>query len=89
MPMGATLATEKVYNAFLDESVGKALLHGHSYTANPLGCAAALASLDLFDNGTAWEGIRRLEAIHRERLAELVDHPAAENIRQCGTIAAF
>lgn len=89
MPMGATLSTEQVYEAFLDESVSKALLHGHSYTANPLGCAAALASLDLFDDGTAWQGIRRIESIHRERLSKLTNHPQIKNPRQCGTIAAF
>lgn len=89
MPMGATLATEQVYEAFLDESVGKALLHGHSYTANPLGCAAALASLDLFDQGPAWQGIRQIEAVHSERLAKLANHPQIKNPRQCGTIAAF
>ena len=89
LPMGATLSTEAVYETFLDEQVGKALLHGHSYTANPLGCAAALASLDLFDEGIAWQGIERITAIHTERLALLQEHPQIENLRQCGTIAAF
>lgn len=89
MPMGATLATESIYEAFLDDRVERALLHGHSYTANPLGCAAALASLDLFDNGSAWRGIKLIQSIHQERIAQLIDHPQIKNPRQCGTIAAF
>ena len=50
MPLAATLATEEVYNAFLGEfSSLKTFFHGHTYTGNPLGCAAALASLELFE----------------------------------------
>lgn len=89
LPMGATLASQAVFEAFLDENVHKALLHGHSYTANPLGCAAALASLALFDEQQTWQNIQKIQAIHTTRLKEMAHHPAIENPRQCGTIAAF
>src|SRR6185503_2019900 len=49
LPMSAVLTTASVYEAFLDDSRERAFLHSHSYTGNPLGCAAALASLDIFD----------------------------------------
>ena len=89
LPMGATLTSQAVYDAFFDDQLHKALLHGHSYTANPLGCAAALASLKLFDQPETWQGIHTLANTHHKHLLELAQHPAIENPRQCGTIAAF
>ncbi len=89
LPMGATIATPAIYQAFLSQDVNKALLHGHSYTANPLGCAAALASLQLFDDQQVWNQIRTIEATHAMALEQLARHPAVQRTRQCGTIAAF
>ena len=63
LPFGATAATETIYEAFLSEDRGKTFFHGHSYTANPLACAVALASLDLFrENGV----IQRVQALERQ-----------------------
>lgn len=89
LPMAATLASERVYQAFWSDEVGKALLHGHSYTANPLGCAAALASLDLFEQESTWQQLKVIEAVHQRWLPRLACHPALENPRVQGTIAAF
>lgn len=89
MPMAATLASDAIYQAFWSDDVNKALLHGHSYTANPLGCAAALASLKLFDEGNTWQQIQMLEATHRKWLPTLASHPYVDNPRVQGTIAAF
>ena len=89
MPMGATLTSQAVYDAFLSDKVGQALLHGHSYTANPLGCAAALASLALFDQPDTWARVRAIEQLHQRWLPTLACHPLIENPRVCGTIAAF
>ncbi|MDH4396741.1 MAG: adenosylmethionine--8-amino-7-oxononanoate transaminase [Limnobacter sp.] len=89
MPMAATLATDAIYNAFWSDDVNKALLHGHSYTANPLGCAAALASLELFDDPRTWQQIQMLEDTHRKWLPTLACHPCLNNPRVQGTIAAF
>lgn len=51
LPMGVTAATEAIYEAFLSDDRGRTFFHGHSFTANPLACAVALASLDLFREG--------------------------------------
>jgi adenosylmethionine-8-amino-7-oxononanoate aminotransferase len=89
MPMGATLAAPHIHDAFLSDDVGKALLHGHSYTANPLGCAAALANIRLLEREHVWNEIRAQQTTHAMELEKLARHPAIERVRQCGTIAAF
>ena len=89
MPMAATLTSQSIYDAFLSKQLGHALLHGHSYTANPLGCAAALANLELFESNMTWACIHQIEAIHQRWLPRLACHPLIENPRVCGTIAAF
>lgn len=71
LPMGATAATEKIYEAFLSEDRGKAFFHGHSYTANPLACAVALASLDLFRDGAVLNRVQTLERQLRAGLEPL------------------
>ncbi|HEV3333200.1 MAG TPA: adenosylmethionine--8-amino-7-oxononanoate transaminase [Bryobacteraceae bacterium] len=71
LPMGATAATESIYEAFLSEDRGKAFFHGHSYTANPLACAVALASLDLFREGPVLERVQALERQLRAGLEPL------------------
>src|SRR5471030_3228854 len=62
MAMGLTTCTQEIYNAFLSEDKMKTLFHGHSYTANPVTCAAALASMDLFLDDATMENIKRIEA---------------------------
>ncbi|WP_119155034.1 adenosylmethionine--8-amino-7-oxononanoate transaminase [Caldimonas tepidiphila] len=89
LPMGATVAQPHLYEAFLGESVERALLHGHSYTANPLGCAAALASLRVFDEEATLARIAAQGALHEELLRELAAHPLVRAPRRCGSIAAF
>ena len=89
LPMGATIAQPHIYDAFLDDDVGKALLHGHSYTANPLGCAAALASLSLFDDEDTLTRIQTISTHQHHLLEKLAQHPAVQRPRQCGTITAF
>ena len=84
LPMAATVCSERVFSAFYHDDPAKAFYHGHSYTANPLGCAAALASLDLL----ASEPFRRLAAWQREEAARLRDHPRLKRVRMCGTIVA-
>ena len=89
LPMGATIAQPHIYDAFLDDDVGKALLHGHSYTANPLGCAAALASLNVFDDEDTLTQIQAISTNQHHLLEKLAQHPAVQRPRQCGTITAF
>jgi adenosylmethionine-8-amino-7-oxononanoate aminotransferase len=89
LPMAATLATNAVYRAFLG-SPDRAFYYGHSYTANPLACAAALASLDVFENeqvlASLPEKIEHLRAgLHRISK----DHPWVHETRQCGMISGI
>ena len=84
LPMAATVCSERIFSAFYNDDPAKAFYHGHSYTANPLGCAAALASLDLL----ASEPFRRLAAWQREEAVRLCDHHRLKRVRVCGTIVA-
>lgn len=88
LPLGATLVTERVADAFDGRPPYGTLYHGHSYTANPIACAAALASLELLDADSA----ARREAIagaHRAGLARVASHPRVTRPRSLGTVAAF
>ena len=87
LPMGITLAKEKIFQSFISESPKKTFWHGHSFTANPLGCAAANASLDLLEN----DPIKYLsfDEKHISHLDKLKKLPFVKNIRVTGTIAAF
>ena len=78
MALGATAATEAIYDAFLSTDRRRTFFHGHSYTANPLACAAALASLELLDDTSA--GARAsIERAHATGLARLSSQmPLAE-----------
>ncbi|MEO5333441.1 MAG: adenosylmethionine--8-amino-7-oxononanoate transaminase [Magnetococcus sp. YQC-5] len=87
LPMSLTVCREEIHAAFLGETFARALAHGHSFTANALGCAAALASLELFTTENTLQRIAAIEAIHRERLAAL--HHRVRCPRVMGAIAAF
>lgn len=71
LPFGATAATESIYEAFLSQDRGKTFFHGHSYTANPLACAVALASLDVFRENKVLDRIAELECQLRAGLEPL------------------
>ncbi|HVJ67456.1 MAG TPA: aminotransferase class III-fold pyridoxal phosphate-dependent enzyme, partial [Caulifigura sp.] len=82
--------TEAIYNAFLDEpAAGKTFFHGHTYTGNPLGCAAALASLKLFKKNGVILNVRRNAERLSQRLAELKDHPHVGEVRQKGVMVGI
>lgn len=89
LPFAVTACRPHIYEAFLSDDRSKALFHGHSYTANPLGCAAALASLEIFEEEPVFERIGMIESIHRERLADLAARTSIICPRLLGTIAAF
>ncbi|WP_243367879.1 adenosylmethionine--8-amino-7-oxononanoate transaminase [Fundidesulfovibrio soli] len=88
LPMAATVASNAVYEGFLGETFHRALAHGHSFTANPLGCAAALAGLELFGREDTLGRIARQQAVHRERLEDLLEHPKLVRHRALGCIGA-
>ncbi|MBF0585062.1 MAG: aminotransferase class III-fold pyridoxal phosphate-dependent enzyme, partial [Magnetococcales bacterium] len=89
LPMSVTVCREKIYEAFLGEHFDRAFAHGHSFTANPLGCAAALASLALFEEEKSLERVAAIERIHRQRLLALAGHLRVERPRIMGSIAAL
>ena len=89
LPLGLTISTDEIYDAFLSDEKTKALLHGHSFTGNALACAAACASLDLFEREETWERITSLCKSNLEFSKTLENHPKIEEIRLCGTILAI
>lgn len=90
LPLAATLATEEIHQAFLgDPSEGRTFFHGHTYTGNPLGCAAALASLDLFERRDVLANVRRNSEILGARLAEIADWLHVGQIRQKGVMCGI
>jgi adenosylmethionine-8-amino-7-oxononanoate aminotransferase len=90
LPLAAVLATNAIYDAFYDEwSSGKAFLHSHSYTGNPIACAAALATLSIFRDEPVIENNRALAAHLARSLEPLRRHPHVADLRQTGLIAAI
>ena len=87
-PLAITLISEKLFCAF-DGSVadGKALAYGHSYTGNALGCTAAKASLEVFENEGVWEALQPKIRYLSSALARLKELPGTNEVRQCGFIA--
>ncbi|MBI4228006.1 MAG: adenosylmethionine--8-amino-7-oxononanoate transaminase [Candidatus Omnitrophica bacterium] len=90
LPVAATLTTERVYQAFLgDYADKKTFFHGHSYTGNPLGCAAALANLELFRRERTLARLTPKIALFRRELARLRGLPHVGDIRQLGLVAGI
>lgn len=88
LPLGLTVATDEIYEAFLSEDKTKALLHGHSFTGNPLSCAAACASLDLFEQQATWENVKRISEENENFMNEL-SSSVIQDVRCLGTILAI
>ncbi|MEP7278049.1 MAG: aspartate aminotransferase family protein [Bacteroidota bacterium] len=91
MALGATAVTATVVEAFITDDKIKTFFHGHSFTANPLACTAALASLDLLEASTCRENIQAISAMNTAFAGRLKkqNHALVKNIRQLGTILAF
>jgi len=89
LPLGLTVATEQIFQAFLDREKSKAFLHGHSFTGNAIACAAACASLDIFEQEGTWQNIARIANFYQDKFLELENNPAIESVRMIGTILAI
>lgn len=89
LPMGITTSTEEIYEAFLSDDKMKTFFHGHSYTANPLGCAAGLASLEVFEQENTLTKITHINTRHEAFSERLVQHAEVSGIRVLGTVIAF
>ena len=89
LPLAATLTTERVHDAFTGADRARAFFHGHSYTANPIACAAANANLHIFDTEPVFERIAAIEQVHAARLPEFAAHPGVADVRHIGSVAAI
>jgi adenosylmethionine---8-amino-7-oxononanoate aminotransferase len=89
MALGVTAASEKVASAFDSADKLKTFFHGHSFTANPIACSAALASLELLQKESCLVNIETIAAAHRNFIETLSGHEKVENARATGTILAF
>jgi adenosylmethionine-8-amino-7-oxononanoate aminotransferase len=89
MALGATACTAKIYAPFVSDDNTKTFFHGHSFTANPIACAAALASLDLSLQPGCANNIARIAAQQKIFTDRIAQYPAVKNARCLGTIAAF
>jgi adenosylmethionine---8-amino-7-oxononanoate aminotransferase len=91
LPLGATACNEKIYEAFYEEDRLKTFFHGHSFTANPIACTAALASLDLLQKEECYWQTKMISASHSEFLNGRLNEVSGKikNRRRLGTILAF
>jgi adenosylmethionine-8-amino-7-oxononanoate aminotransferase len=89
LPMGATVCSGAIHETFRSTDRSRTFFHGHSYTANPLGCAAGVASLEIFESEPVLERIAAIEKIHAERSAAFRGHPAVGDVRMLGTVMAM
>lgn len=89
IPMAITTFTQELFDGFYDEDVNKALFHGHTFTANPTGCAAALASIDLLQQPEMQENLQRVNQMHLDFKTKIEQHPRVTTVRVLGVILAL
>ncbi|MBP7088065.1 MAG: adenosylmethionine--8-amino-7-oxononanoate transaminase [Candidatus Omnitrophica bacterium] len=90
LPLGVTLTADNIYQAFYDDYYKKkTFYHGHTYTANPLSCAAAIASLKIFKEEKTLEKIKELTPVFYQGLSKFRDLPFVGDVRQIGLIGAI
>lgn len=89
LPLGITACIEQVYQAFLSDNLQEAFLHGHSYTANPLACASALANMDLLSEENCSVQRKLIELSHQQFCEHWKSHPKLKRCEVLGTILAL
>lgn len=89
MPLAATLATQRIFDAFLGDTAAVAFLHGHSFTGHPPACAAALASLALLEQEQTLQRIANMQEVHATALQQLAQHPQVASVRWLGQVGAL
>ncbi|OYQ34447.1 adenosylmethionine--8-amino-7-oxononanoate transaminase [Flavobacterium cyanobacteriorum] len=89
IPMAVTTFTGKIFKGFYDDDVNRVLFHGHTFMANPTGCAAALASLDLLLSDEMQQNIRRINENHLAFMKKMQHHPRVKEVRVRGVILAL
>jgi adenosylmethionine---8-amino-7-oxononanoate aminotransferase len=89
IPMAITTFTQEIFNGFYDDDTNKALFHGHTFTANPTGCAAALASINLLKTNEMQDSIQRVHQSHLAFENKIKNHPKVKTTRVLGVIFAL
>ncbi len=89
LPLGVTACTEQIFDAFLGEHLDRSFLHGHSYTANPLACSSALASLDLLLEDHCDQQRQMIARKHKNFCMKWHSHPRLKRCESQGTILAL
>ncbi len=89
VPMAVTSCTQKIYDAFLDDSIGKAFFHAHTYSANPIACSVAIAGIELLQSEEIQNTIERIIQSHKDFDAKIKNHPKIKTTRQKGVIYAL
>lgn len=89
IPMAITTFTQELFDGFYSDDINKALFHGHTFTANPTGCAAALASIDLLQSQEMQDNIARVHQSHLAFQKSIESHPKVTTTRVLGVIFAL
>ncbi|TSE10118.1 adenosylmethionine--8-amino-7-oxononanoate transaminase [Aquimarina algiphila] len=89
VPMAVTSCTQEIYDAFLDDSVGKAFFHAHTYSANPIACSVALAAVELLQTEEFQNHIDRIIRAHKDFDTRIKEHSKVKTTRQKGVIYAL
>lgn len=89
IPMAITTFTQEIFDGFYDDDTNKALFHGHTFTANPTGCAAALASIELMQTQEMQDNIIRINQSHLAFEKQIKNHPKVKTTRVLGVIFAL
>lgn len=89
VPMAITSCTQKIYDAFLSNDIAKGYFHCHTYSANPMGCAAAIASIDLLTSDEIQENIQRISGKHQKFSEHIKNHSKVKSTRNLGVIFAL
>lgn len=89
IPMAITTFTQQLFDGFYDDDVNKALFHGHTFTANPTACAAALAGLELLQQPEMQQNLIRINENHMRFKATIEHHPRIKTVRVLGVILAL
>jgi len=89
LPMAITSCTQKIYDAFYSDDISKGLFHGHTYSANPLACTAALAGIELLQSEEIQNNIKHIISSHKSFNKHIKNHPKVKSTRQLGIIFAL
>ena len=89
IPMAITSCSQKIYDAFYSDEISKGLFHGHTYSANPLACRAAIAGIELLKSDDIQHNIKRIITSHQSFDSRIKKHPKVKSTRQTGIIFAL